>query len=284
VARAALRRRRYGLPGGRVPGAAGPLPAPADAGVALRPVRTEHGYLSVHSALTRTTWRDVLRRTVHTTGELCITLGLVVLLLASYEVWGKSVIVDAHQNTLDQQLADQWGNPAIAPGTVPSPSASAKAGPPSAPPGNAIARLYIPRMGKHWVVVQGVKQKDIRYAPGHYPQTALPGQIGNFAVAGHRTAAIFWNLDKIQVGDPIVVETREAWYVYTVSQTHVVVPTAVQVVAPVPNKPGAKPTKPMLTLTTCNPKYNNYQRLVVHAALARRQARAAGRPVELGGA
>ena len=63
-------------------------------------------------------------------------------------------------------------------------------------------------------------------------------------------------------------------------------PSAVEVVAPVPGKPKAKPTKAMLTLTTCNPKFNNYERLIVHAELAQTIPRDdtqkdAGKPDEL---
>jgi sortase A len=249
--------------------------------VKLRPVRTADGYRSVYSEYTRTTPASVARAVARGTGELLVTLGLVVLLFAGYEVWGKAVIVGAEQNTLDRQLAEQWaGQPTVTPN--PSPSAGTAKPVPPPPAGNAIARLYIPRMGKQWVVVQGVKPADIRYAPGHYPTTALPGQVGNFAVAGHRISSIFWDLDRVKVGDPIVVETAQHWYVYRVVQSHVVLPNAVEVVAPVPGRPGVKPTKAMLTLTTCNPKWNNYQRLVVHAELLRDQPRAAGRPGELG--
>src|SRR5262249_34441204 len=148
------------------------------------------------------------RATLRSTGELLITLGLVVLLFAGYEVWGKAAIVGAHQNDLDQQLTQDWGNPVVGPSGAPG-------GAPAAPPsGGAIARLYIPRMHKQWVVVQGVTPSDIRYAPGHYPETAMPGQLGNFSVAGHRTPAIFWDLDQLRKGDYVGVETRDSWYVY----------------------------------------------------------------------
>jgi sortase A len=75
------------------------------------------------------------------------------------------------------------------------------------------------------------------------------------------------------------------WYVYRTTQSHIVSPHAVQVVAPVPNQPGKKPTQAMLTLTTCNPKFNNYQRLVIHAQLDPTQTipRSKGRPAVLGG-
>jgi sortase A len=136
------------------------------------------------------------------------------------------------------------------------------------------------------VVVNGVRPADIRYAPGHYPDTALPGKVGNFSVAGHRIRKIFWRLDELRSGDVIGVETRDSWYVYKVTSRQVVLPSATEVVAPVPGKPKAKPTKAMLTLTTCNPKFNNYERLIVHAELAETIPRDdtqedAGKPAEL---
>ncbi len=259
-------------------GADGAGDQPASRGVRvipLRPVQTETGYRSVYSEVTRTTPATVARTVARGTGEILITLGLVVLLFAAYEVWGKAAIVGAEQNQLDQELAQQFAQPSQPAGSGPA------ASPPL--PGDALARLYIPRLNKNWVVVQGVTQKDIRYAPGHYPDTAMPGQIGNFSVAGHRNRAIFWDLDQLKPGDPIVVETAQTFYVYTVTQSHVVLPNAIQVVAPVPNKPGAKPSVAMLTLTTCNPKFNNYQRLVIHAQLGRSVPRAEGLPAEIGG-
>jgi sortase A len=243
--------------------------------IPLRPVQTETGYRSVYSEVTRTTPATVARTAARGAGEILITLGLIVLLFAAYEVWGKAAIVGAEQNSLDQELAQQFAQP----------TQQAGIGPAAPPPlaGDALARLYIPRLNKNWVVVQGVTQKDIRYAPGHYPNTAMPGEVGNFSVAGHRNRAIFWDLDQLKAGDPIVVETAQTFYVYTVTQSHVVLPNAIQVVAPVPNKPGAKPSAAMLTLTTCNPKFNNYQRLVIHAQLSRTAPRAEGLPTEIGG-
>ncbi len=249
--------------------------------VALRPVRTEEGYRSVYSEHTRTTVGSVIRTVIRTVGEICITLGMILLLFAAYEVWGKTAAVNAHQNDLNSQLAQEWNGPAAAP----SASAGPKADVLPPPDGKAIARLYIPRMNKQWIVVQGVTPADIRFAPGHYPTSAMPGQTGNFSVAGHRTPAIFWDLDQIHNGDDIVVETKDYWYVYKATQTEIVSPHAVQVVAPVPNQPGKKPTQQMITLTTCNPKFNNYQRLIIHGVLdpTETRTRAEGRPAVLGG-
>jgi sortase A len=219
-----------------------------------------------------------LRSAVRTAGELMITVGLILLLFSAYEVWGKALIVDGRQKDLDAQLAQNWATPTLAaPG--PSTTAPKDLGPP--PPGGSIARLYVPRLAKHWVVVEGVRQVNLTYAPGHYPDSALPGQIGNFSVAGHRSPAIFWDLDMVVAGDPIVVETKDSYFVYRVTQNIIVLPNAVQVVAPVPDKPGAKPTEAMMTLTTCNPKWDNNERLIVHAKLTRSQPRTDGAPTEL---
>ncbi|MFG1880944.1 class E sortase [Micromonospora sp. NPDC049102] len=268
-------------PAGADDGAAEPpRPRRGERVVQLRPHQTGEGYKSVYSELTRPSLASRLRTGIRATGEVLITFGLVVLLFAGYEVWGKSAVVDAHQNDLSSQLAEEWG-PTDDPTVVPSTGPSAKPAPPVR--GKPIAGLYIPKLEKNWVVVEGVTQDDIRYAPGHYPTSALPGKIGNFSVAGHRNRATFWRLDELHDGDAIVVESKTDWFVYRVAQTRIVKPTQVEVVAPVPGEPDKKPTKRMLTLTTCNPKWDNYQRLIVHAELDRTQPKSAGRPTELGG-
>ncbi|MFB9234727.1 class E sortase [Plantactinospora siamensis] len=251
-----------------------PTPRRGEVVVQLRPEQLAEGYKSVYSELTRPTVGSRIRTGIRVAGEVLITFGMIVLLFAGYEVWGKSVIIDSHQHDLDNQLAQEWApDPTVGPTSNDKPFVPVE--------GKPVAGLYIPKLDKNWVVVEGVTPGDIRYAPGHYPDSALPGQVGNFSVAGHRIKAIFWRLDELHNGDVIVAETKTDWYVYRVSGTEIVHPTQVEVVAPVPDRPGAKPTKKMLTLTTCNPKFNNYQRLIVHAELDRTQAKSEGRPAEL---
>ncbi|TDB75351.1 class E sortase [Micromonospora sp. KC723] len=258
-----------------------PQPRRGERVVRLRPEQTGEGYRSVYSELTRPSFGSRLRTGARITGELLITFGLVVLLFAGYEIWGKSAIVDAHQGDLSSQLAQEWGpggDPTVAPptgGPTPKPKPPVE--------GKPLAGLYIPKLDKNWVVVEGVSQKDIRYAPGHYPKSAMPGEVGNFSVAGHRNRATFWRLDELTDGDEIVVETKSNWYVYKVVESRIVRPDQVEVVSaqPLPLN-GGKP-KRLLTLTTCNPKFDNYQRLIVHAELAETMAKSKGRPKVLGG-
>ncbi|MEV6303688.1 class E sortase [Actinoplanes sp. NPDC051861] len=247
--------------------------------VKLRPEQTDEGYKSVYSELTRPTIGSRIRTGIRTSGELMITFGLVVLLFAGYQVFGNSAKVQSEQDNLEQELDQAWADPTVAPTT-----SNVKA--PAAPKDGLVGRLYIPKLDKKWVVVDGVQPDDIRYAPGHYPETAKPGQIGNFSVAGHRIKKIFWRLDELKDGDVIGVETRDSWYVYHVYKSEVVKPHQVEVVAAVPGKPKAKPTKALLTLTTCNPKFNNYERLIVHAELVQTVPRDptkadAGMPAEM---
>ena len=165
---------------------------------------------------------------------------------------------------------------------APSVGPSVKPSPPVR--GKPLAGLYIPKLDKNWVVVEGVTQQDIRYAPGHYPASALPGQVGNFSVAGHRNRATFWRLDELDDGDADRGREQDRLVrLPGVADRGSSEPTQVEVVAPVPGEPDKKPTKRMLTLTTCNPKFDNYQRLIIHAELDRTQPKSAGRPAELGG-
>ena len=131
--------------------------------------------------------------------------------------------------------------------------------PPAA--GSPVGIVSIPKISLSMVIVEGTDAEQLRSGPGHYPGTPLPGQAGNAAIAGHRTTYLhpFYNLDALAPGDSIDVLTAQGWFVYRVTGTQAVAPTDVAVVAPTPT--------PVLTLTTCNPRYSASQRLVVRADL-----------------
>jgi sortase A len=231
----------------------------------------------------RQTWRMVVRGV----GQTLITLGLVILLFVAYELWWTGLTTRRDQHRLLNALHQQWDRPAAA-------SAQQLKGPPV---GSGIAILRIPRFGRGYlfVVVQGTSTADLIKGPGHYPGTALPGQLGNFAVAAHRTTYLhpFYNLNELKVGDPIVLETRTQWLTYRVQDipgTHavhqeIVSPSDVAVANPVPDQPNpnAVPTQRVLTFTSCNPRYSAAQRIVVHALLTQRRLKAAGPPPALAG-
>ncbi|NHA00955.1 class E sortase [Nocardioides sp. W3-2-3] len=114
---------------------------------------------------------------------------------------------------------------------------------------------------------------------GHYLGTALPGQVGNFSVAGHRLThgSAFTDIDRLRTGDVVGVRTAGSWFVYRVTAHEIVEPGALDVIAPVPDTPGATPSRALMTLTSCHPLYGSSQRYVVHAEPGAQPARR-GRP------
>ncbi len=223
-----------------------------------------------------------MRTLLRGVGQLLITAGLVILLFTGYELYGTGLSTSREQGQLLGQLKDVWG------GDSPVRSTDPSVGVVPVKRGDPIAVLRIPRFGKSWkprVIVEGVSVGDLRRGPGHYPGTALPGQVGNFAVAGHRATYGngFQPMDKMRVGDAVVVETKQMWITYRVTATRIVLPSQYDVVAPVPSRPGVKPTKRYITLTTCDPWYSAEHRLIVHALFEVATSKSAGLPAALKG-
>jgi sortase A len=209
-------------------------------------------------------------------GQFLITAGVVILLFCAYELWFTNIYTSREQHHL---RAENPGLLSSEPPPIGTPEFPALLN------GNALAVLRIPRLGAGYlkVIVEGVNVGDLKKGPGHYPHTALPGQLGNFVVSGHRTTygAPFNRLDEVKPGDAIVLETRTSWYVYRETNEIKVAPSALWVTYPVPNHLGETPTQRLLTFTTCNPKYSASQRLILFAHLVSSQPKSAGAPPEL---
>lgn len=226
-------------------------------------------------------------------GELSITLGVLLGLFVVWQLWWTDVVGVRAQAQVVAAL--DWPEPAPAPGpgdpADPAPELRRDPAPVIASPAYAttFATMVVPRWGPTELPIsQGTAKRQVLDAlgVGHYEGTALPGQVGNFAVAGHRTTygKPFARVEELVVGDPVVVRTPETWYVYRVTATAVVRPSQVEVIAPVPGDPVATPTAPMMTLTTCHPMYSARERYVVHLLLDGWLPVDAGTPVELAGA
>ena len=221
---------------------------------------------------------NAFRAVLRGVGQTLITAGVVILLFCVYELWVTNIYTAREQQALGDELRQSWAH-----GTDPLAPSLKKV-----PLGEGIAVLRIPRLGRNYakVVVEGVGREDLKKGPGHYPGTALFGALGNVVISGHRTTygAPFNRLDELKVGDAIVVETRTMWFTYVVTDKQVVSPHAIEVTYPVPGDKEATPTKRLLTLTTCNPKYSARTRLVVFAEQSAAQNKSAGLPPALAGA
>jgi sortase (surface protein transpeptidase) len=235
---------------------------------------------------------DLVRTVIRGTGQTLITVGLVALLFVVYELWVTDLFAAQEQKQLDQQIHQQWADAPTVEPAVPAPTSPAPFTPGAitVAVGEPFAVLHIPRLaggdGFSRVVVEGTDQPQLAQGPGHYIGTAMPGEQGNAAFAGHRVGrgSPFLDLDKLRPGDPIVVETGDAWFVYRVlgdpatgdfgtdpsgiPGQEIVAPTALEQISPTPGGPADGPaTGAYLTLTTCHPKFSARQRMIIHARL-----------------
>jgi sortase A len=211
--------------------------------------------------------------------EILLTAGVVVLLFAVYLVFWSDVRTAAAQEVLQAEFEEQTEQ------TLATPSKSPEAvKPPKYRRGDAIALMRIPRLGSdwEWIVVEGVATEQIDKGPGHFPGTAFPGEIGNFAVAGHRAThgEPFAYLDKLVPGDRVFVQSITGWSIYEVTRSHLVSPSAVEVIDPVPGQPNGIATSALITLVTCHPRWGSSERLVVEGILVNQRTLEQGPPKE----
>lgn len=201
-----------------------------------------------------------------------MTAGALVLLFVVWQVWWTDIESDRAQAGTVSALSREFEAPASAPPTEASSDL---------PPG-AFAIVRVPRFGSDYArpLVEGTSAKELAEGLGHYDGTAGPGEVGNFAIAGHRTTygKPLADIDRLRTGDRIVVETAAGWTVYAVSSHEIVDPSQSEVIAPVPGDRAATPTQKMLTLTACHPKFSAKQRWIVHAELVEARTRAQGAP------
>lgn len=250
--------------------------------------------------MSRHTPADSVRVAVGVVGELAITAGAVVMLFVVWELGYQGVVQSNAQSGVVSGLEQRFrathpattGPVTTGPATTgPAPASPTEASTtvptdPQPPAGAPFAILRVPRLGgPAWSrpVLQGTASDVLAQGIGHYVDTALPGQVGNAALAGHRAGHgnPLIDIDAIRPGDVIVVETATAYYVYRVTGQEIVPPTRVQVLDPVPNQPGADPTAAQLTLTSCDPRYGSTNRYIVYSRLERTIPHAQGMPAGL---
>lgn len=223
-------------------------------------------------------------------GEVLLTVGALLLLFAFYESFWTNIASAKMQDEAQTRLEEQWVNPREARSTQ---------------LGDAFAKLHIPTFGQDYqfAILEGVQETQLLAGPGRYPGTQMPGEPGNFAVAGHRVGkgAPFNDLGALRTCDAIVIETREAWVTYrvmpmsldpaarrgegqpclpeplnervaagdyaAVQGRHITLPGNIEVVNPMPETRSTKVPEgalPVITLTTCHPQFSNAERMIIH--------------------
>jgi sortase A len=135
-------------------------------------------------------------------------------------------------------------------------------------PGDALGRIEAPAMdGLNMVFVQGTDESSLELGPGHYPETAMPGQGRTVAIAGHRTTylAPFRHIDSMSPGDKITLKMPYGTFIYSVQKTEIVDPSDVGIIHNTHYE--------RLVLSACNPLYSASQRFIVFARLVHAEAR-----------
>jgi sortase A len=205
-------------------------------------------------------------------GEFCLTAGAILLLFIAYLLWGTAWRASSAQDAFAGELNQQWahaGSPAnpLGPG----------AGSLHLVTGQPFAFIRIPAFGRNWrfTIVEGTALAQLNVSPGHVPGTQLPGQLGNFAVAGHRVTAgnPFWSEPSLTDGDLIYIQTQAATYTYRVTGKRWVLPSDLSVLDPVPGHPHERPAQRLITLITCDPAWTGTHRVIVTGVLIHAQPR-----------
>jgi len=247
-----------------------------------------------------------LRWFVRLVGKVLICTGLLMFGFVAYQLWGTGIETARAQDRLEndlEALAAERGV-TIAPATTTTPPTTLPVAAPSGPdpttttsttstttttvpaepplldysyvtPSGPVGQIVIESVGIDWTFVQGVERDDLKQGPGHYPSTPMPGELGNAAIAGHRTTyqGPFDHLVDVQPGDDIVVQTLTGIYVYVMTHAEVVNPEDGYVIST------TDPTRATLTLTTCTPRTSAAQRYIVYADLDTARSSPVGRYV-----
>jgi sortase A len=235
-------------------------------------------------------------------GEVLVTAGVLVLLFLGWQTWWQSGVLAAQQNSaaakqsqkfLDEAKGASTSTATPTPVATPSGSKTVDFGPPpvAKAPGAAqpLAVIYVPRFGADWkrIIRETVDVESVLNSydagVGHYPGTAMPGGVGNFAIAAHDTGYgnTFLDVSKLQVGDAIYIQTADGYYTYRFRNMEYVRPDAVQVLYPVPQVKDAAPSERYITMTTCNPPYHAQERIAAFGVFESWQPLSAGPPAAI---
>lgn len=197
-------------------------------------------------------------------GTMSVLAGLVLLGFLAWQFVGTNWVAQREHARLRQDLVTEWARA----GQGGEWSQDAVTG------GQPFALVRIPRFGADYEVplVKGVRESDLDSGIGWFPDTAMPGEVGNFAIAAHRVThgEPFRQILELRAGDEVVVETRTHIYTYRLGEdgdVRVVDFTETWVLDPVPGRPGATPTERLLTMVTCAELFHTDERNVVTGTL-----------------
>ena len=218
-------------------------------------------------------------------GEVLLLGGLGVLGYIVWQPWHTGLTVTAKQTDIAAEHSAKWDREAVPQQTEGIPVTAVPA------PSETFATLHAPAFGTSyanaigettdWWTVLNLDEKGI----GHYETTQMPGQPGNFALAGHRSGPLinsFREVMNLRVGDPLFIETQDGWYTYRFRSIEYVLPDETDVLNPFPRLEGEPGVDQIMTFTTCHPKMSGSdERAIAYSVFEGFQPRSDGPPQEL---
>ncbi|XKF89846.1 class E sortase [Microbacterium lacus] len=227
-------------------------------------------------------------------GEILITAGAITLLYVVWQLWIGDVIYGAERNASGNELSQTWAQE-FTPETPPSIAPDQPETPVQVEPviiaepadAEQFGVMRVPRFGADYAFpIAGGVSRARTLDPigiGHYPGTAMPGEVGNFALAAHRTTwgKPFNRIADLHIGDAIVVETQGGWYTYRFRTLEYVTPDEVEVLLPVPQAAGIPAGTKYITLTSCSPMFAMTERIIAYGVFESYTPRDAGPPAAL---
>ncbi|MFJ6238521.1 class E sortase [Streptomyces griseus] len=212
-------------------------------------------------------------------GEVFISLGVLMLLFVTYQLWWTNIRAEQIAGKETSRIQDEWANGERKPGVF--------------APGQGFAIMHIPKLDVVAPIAEGIDKEKVldRGMLGHYAEgrlkTAMPSdKQGNFSVAGHRNThgEPFRYINKLVPGDPIVVETQDAYYTYEMASVlPQTAPSNISVIEPIPVGSGFEGPGRYLTMTTCTPEFTSTYRLIVWGKMVDERPRSQGKPDALVG-
>ncbi|MFI7005801.1 class E sortase [Streptomyces sp. NPDC050145] len=269
AARRKAARKGAGKGGGRHAGGAAPAPAADPEKPDDRPLTRVEARRAARAA--RPSAGVLASRAI---GEVFISLGVLMLLFVTYQLWWSNVRAHNIAGDARSHLEEDWANGKGKPGTF--------------EPGQGFAILHIPKLDVVVPIAEGISKPKVldQGMVGHYDKDSIPTAMpdakrGNFAIAGHRNThgEPFRYINRLEPGDPIVVETRDKYYVYKMAsilpQTP---PSNTAVIDPVPAGSGFTKPGRYITLTTCTPEFTSTYRMIVWGKMVEERPRGKGMP------
>lgn len=206
--------------------------------------------------------RDFYRRLISRLLIICGSCLMGVVLLVNVIDYVRSrTAVSAFKSEKEQVIVVNTGETMTEAAVEP---AEAETAPEELLSGDVLGILRIPKIDLEEAVKEGSSSSVISSALGHMEGTAMPGTVGNCAIAGHRNyvfGRFFNRLDEIEAGDTVEIETLDGVYVYTVTDSFIVEPEEVSVLSQ------DTETKD-ITLITCTPLFVGSHRLIIQGTLA----------------